>query len=170
MAEKQRSYREIRFWQRFYARLFPYFCTKIRTKIESMQETAENAPLDHPAEQTTTSTQLSELVVLGMLEKKAEDVVIMDMREVKTAVADYFVICSGNSDTQIDAISESIEEHVRKASTQKPWKREGRAHREWILIDYVDVVVHVFNKEKRKFYGLEELWGDAKIQQITEAN
>ena len=135
-----------------------------------MQETAENAPLDHPAEQTITSTKLSELVVLGMLEKKAEEVVVMDMREVKTAVADYFVICSGNSDTQIDAISESIEEHVRKVSAQKPWKREGREHREWILIDYVDVVVHVFNKEKRKFYGLEELWGDAKIQHITEAN
>ena len=86
------------------------------------------------------------------------------------AVADYFVICSGNSDTQIDAISESIEEQVQKATNQKPWKREGREQREWILIDYVDVVVHIFNKEKRKFYGLEELWGDARIQRLSEAN
>ena len=135
-----------------------------------MQEITEKSLQNPSTENTITSTKLSELVVLGMLEKKAEDVVIMDMREVKTAVADYFVICSGNSDTQIDAISESIEEQVRKSSAQKPWKREGREHREWILIDYVDVVVHVFNKEKRKFYGLEELWGDAKIQHITEAN
>ena len=126
--------------------------------------------MQNTAEEASTSTQLSEVAVNGMLEKKAEDVVIMDLREVKTAVADYFVLCSGNSDTQIDAISESIEEEVRKATNQKPWKCEGRDHREWILIDYVDVVVHVFNKEKRKFYGLEELWGDARIQRLEEVN
>ena len=126
--------------------------------------------MQETTEKTTTSTQLSEQVVLGMLEKKAEDVVIMDLREVKTAVADYFVLCSGNSDTQIDAISESVEEQVKKKCNQRPWKREGRDQREWILIDYVDVVVHVFNKEKRKFYGLEELWGDARIQRLEEAN
>ena len=135
-----------------------------------MQKTAEKARLDDNGEQAITSTQLSDKVVFGMLEKKAEDVVIMDLREVKTAVADYFVICSGNSDTQIDAISESIEEQVQKATNQKPWKREGKEQREWILIDYVDVVVHIFNKEKRKFYGLEELWGDARIQRLSEAN
>ncbi|MCP4459000.1 MAG: ribosome silencing factor [Cytophagales bacterium] len=135
-----------------------------------MQKTAEKAHLDDTSKQAISSTKLSEQVVLGMLEKKAEDVVIMDLREVKTAVADYFVICSGNSDTQIDAISASIEEQVRKIANQKPWKREGREHREWILIDYVDVVVHVFNKEKRKFYGLEELWGDARIQRLSDAN
>jgi len=122
------------------------------------------------AEKDLTSTQLSELIVHGMLEKKAEEVVIMDLRKVKTAVTDYFVICSGNSDTQIDAISESIEEQVRKGADQKPWKREGSDQREWILIDYVDVVVHVFNKEKRRFYGLEELWGDAHIQRLEKAN
>ncbi|MEQ9230858.1 MAG: ribosome silencing factor [Cyclobacteriaceae bacterium] len=117
-----------------------------------------------------TSTKLSELVVQGMLEKKAEDVVVMDLREIKNSVADYFVLCSGNSDTQMDAISDSVEDEVHKNVKQKPWKREGRDGKEWILIDYVDVVVHVFNKEKRAFYGLEELWGDAKVQRLNEVN
>lgn len=117
-----------------------------------------------------TSTKLSELIVQGMLEKKADDVVVMDLRKVENAVADYFVICSGNSDTQIDAISESIEEEVKKHSSQSPWHREGREQREWILIDYVDAVAHVFKKDKRTFYGLEELWGDAKIQRLEVMN
>ncbi|WP_421763162.1 ribosome silencing factor [Ekhidna sp.] len=111
---------------------------------------------------------LSEWVVEGMKEKKAMDVVVMDLREVKHAIADYFVICSGNSDTQIDAISDSIEEQIHKNSKQNPWKREGQQNKEWILLDYVDVVAHVFNKEKRTFYGLEELWGDAKITRVEE--
>ena len=113
-----------------------------------------------------TSDVLSAWVVDGMLEKKALDVVLMDLRDVKNSIADYFVICSGNSDTQIDAISESIEKEIHKHVKQNPWKREGQQNKEWILLDYVDVVAHVFNKEKRKFYGLEELWGDAKITAI----
>lgn len=115
-----------------------------------------------------SSEVLSEWVVEGMLEKKAMDVVVMDLREIKHAVADYFVICSGSSDTQIDAISDSIEEQIHKQSKQNPWKREGRQNKEWILLDYVDVVAHVFNKEKRSFYGLEELWGDAKVTRIED--
>ncbi|WP_436515283.1 ribosome silencing factor [Ekhidna sp. To15] len=114
------------------------------------------------------SEVLSEWVVEGMLDKKAIDVVIMDLRQVKHAIADYFIICSGNSDTQIDAISDSIEEQIHKRSKQNPWKREGRQNKEWILLDYVDVVAHVFNKEKRTFYGIEELWGDAKITRVEE--
>lgn len=110
--------------------------------------------------------QLSQYVVLGMLEKKATDVVVLDLREVKNAVADYFVICSGNSDSQVDAISDSVEEVVFKSSKQNPWKREGRNNKEWVLIDYVDVVVHIFYHEKREFYALEELWGDAKVKEI----
>lgn len=116
------------------------------------------------------STKLSELVVQGMLEKKGENLVVLDLREVKNAVADYFVICSGNSDTHIEAVSESVEEQVKKNSGQTPWHREGREQKEWILIDYVDVVAHVFDKEKRAYYGLEDLWGDAKIQKLEVIN
>ena len=115
-----------------------------------------------------SSNVLSEWVVEGMLEKKATNVVVMDLREVKHAIADFFIICSGNSDTQIDAISDSIEKEIHKRSKQNPWKREGKENKEWILLDYVDVVAHIFNKEKRIFYGLEELWGDAKITHIEE--
>lgn len=114
------------------------------------------------------SERLSEIVAQGMLEKKASDVIVMDLREIKHAIADYFVLCSGTSDTQIDAISDSVEEFVHKQTKQNPWKREGKNNKEWVLIDYVDVVAHVFNKEKRQFYALEELWADAKVITIDD--
>ncbi|MEQ9299980.1 MAG: ribosome silencing factor [Cyclobacteriaceae bacterium] len=110
------------------------------------------------------SKNLSDLIVKGMQEKKAQEVTVLDLRSVKNAVADFFVLCSGSSDTQIDAISDSIEEEVFKSSQQNPWKKEGKNNKEWILIDYANVVAHVFKKDKRHFYALEELWGDAKIQ------
>lgn len=116
--------------------------------------------------ESVTSSTLSQQIAEGMLEKKGSNIVIMDLTEVKNSIADYFVICSGNSDTQIDSISDSVEEMVFKRSHQNPWKREGKENKEWILIDYVNVVAHVFNKEKRSFYGLEDLWGDAKVTRI----
>lgn len=118
--------------------------------------------------QNLTSEELCNLVVKGMQEKKAIDVVVMDLRDVKTAIADFFVICSGNSDTQIDAIADSIEEEVYKASQVDPWHEEGKMNREWILLDYVDVVAHVFKKDRREFYDLEQLWGDAEIRLVEE--
>ncbi|MEQ8243637.1 ribosome silencing factor [Fulvivirga sp.] len=114
----------------------------------------------------TPSEKLSEAVVKGMQEKKASDIVVMDLRKVKNAVADYFVICSGSSDTQIDAIAESIDEVVFKSLKQNPWHQEGKTNKEWLLIDYVDVVAHVFKKDKREFYSLENLWGDATIVSV----
>jgi len=118
--------------------------------------------------QNLTSEELCNLVVKGMQEKKAIDVVVMDLRDVKTAIADFFVICSGNSDTQIDAIADSVEEEVYKASQVDPWHEEGKMNREWILLDYVDVVAHVFKKDRREFYDLEQLWGDAEIRLVEE--
>lgn len=115
-----------------------------------------------------TAEQIRDFVVRGMQEKKGHDIVVMDLRNVKNAICDYFVICSGNSDTQIDAISTSIEEEVYKASKQDPWHKEGKLNREWILLDYVDVVAHVFKKERRAFYDLEQLWGDAEIRLIED--
>lgn len=110
-----------------------------------------------------SSTELSQYVIEGMHEKKANHVVLMDLRKVNKAIADFFVICSGNSDTQIDAISKSVEEVVYKNVGEDPWNREGRQNREWILLDYVDVVVHIFTNEKRAFYDIESLWGDAEF-------
>lgn len=114
------------------------------------------------------SERLGELVVKGMQEKKASDIVMMDLRKISNAVADFFVICSGNSDTQLDAIADSIEEEVYKALNIDPWQKEGRENREWILLDYADVVVHIFKKDRREFYSLEKLWGDAKVTEIAD--
>ncbi|MHA6246738.1 ribosome silencing factor [Pontibacter sp. CAU 1760] len=110
---------------------------------------------------------LAELVVKGMQEKKATDIVVINLKSLKNAVSDYFVIASANSDTQIDAIASSIEEEVFKSVRQNPWQSEGRTNNEWVLLDYVDVVAHIFLKDKREFYALEELWGDAKIERIA---
>lgn len=104
----------------------------------------------------------------GMQEKKAQDIIVMDLRKVKNAITDYFIICSGSSDTQIDAISGSVEEEILKVSRTFPTNREGKMNREWILLDYIDVVVHVFKKDRRAFYDLEQLWGDAEIHEIAD--
>jgi ribosome-associated protein len=116
------------------------------------------------------SDQLSQIVVKGMQEKKGEDIVVMDLREIQNAVADFFVICSGNSDTHIDAIAESVDAEVYKTDKQNPWHREGYTNKTWILLDYVDVVVHVFDKNRRDFYQIESLWGDAKITKYDEVS
>jgi ribosome-associated protein len=113
------------------------------------------------------SDELSKLVVKGMQEKKAHSIVVLNLKKVKNAVADYFIICSGNSETQIDAIADSVEEEIYKLSRQNPWQKEGKENKEWVLLDYVDVVAHVFKKDRREFYALEELWGDAQVTHIA---
>ncbi|MFT6828595.1 MAG: ribosome-associated protein [Roseivirga sp.] len=110
-----------------------------------------------------TSEELSQLIVKGMEERKAEDIKVLDLREVKGAISDFFIICSGNSDTQIQAIAESVEKEVKEAIKEFPWRKEGYTNREWILLDYVSVVAHVFKRDRREFYALEDLWGDAKV-------
>lgn len=111
---------------------------------------------------------LCRVVVNGMLEKKALDIAVMDLRGVKNAITDYFIICSGNSDTQIDAIADSVDEEVEKNLQIPVWHKEGKQNKEWILLDYVDIVVHVFRKDRRTFYDLESLWGDAHITYYGE--
>jgi ribosome-associated protein len=112
---------------------------------------------------------LSRIIAEGMLEKKGIDVVIMDLRKAKNAVTDFFVICSGNSDTQVEALMNSVEEQVHKHLGEWPWQKEGKTNREWILLDYVNVVAHIFKKDRRQFYGLEELWGDAETIHVKNS-
>ena len=114
------------------------------------------------------SDRLADVVVRGMQEKKGVDIVVLNLQELKNAVADYFVICSASSDTQLDALARSVEEEVEKALGQHPWQAEGRTNREWVLLDYVDVVVHIFLRDRRQFYSLEELWGDAEFTRVAE--
>jgi ribosome-associated protein len=111
--------------------------------------------------------KLVKTIVFGMEEKKALDIKVLDLRKLKHAVADYFIVCSGNSDSQVDAIMDSVEEEVEKKIGEQPWRKEGQQNKEWILIDYIDVVVHIFKTGKREFYGLEDLWGDAKIVTVN---
>jgi ribosome-associated protein len=112
------------------------------------------------------SELLSNVIVRGMQEKKAGDIVVMDLRKLKNAVADFFVVCSGNSDKQIDAIADSIDEEVSKSIKENPWHVEGKNNKEWMLLDYINVVAHVFKKDRREFYAIERLWGDAEIIEV----
>jgi ribosome-associated protein len=114
------------------------------------------------------SQKLCDAIVKGMQEKKAIDIVVLDLRKVKNAVADFFVICSGGSDKQLDAITQSVDEEVFKTVKENPWHVEGKNNKEWMLLDYFDVVAHVFRKDKREFFALEKLWGDAKIIEIQD--
>lgn len=112
------------------------------------------------------SVTLSRVIVNGMQEKKASDIVILDLRKLKNAIADFFVICSGSSDKQIDAITDAIDEQVHKEFREDPWHIEGKNNKEWMLLDYISVVAHVFRKDRREFYALEKLWGDAEVTEV----
>ena len=114
------------------------------------------------------SEKLSHAIVKGMQEKKAAGIVILDLRKVKNAVADFFVICSGNNDRQLEAIADSVDEEVYKSMKEKPWHIEGKNNKEWMILDYISVVSHVFRKDRREFYSLEKLWGDAEITEIED--
>ncbi len=115
-----------------------------------------------------SSENLGKYIVKGIQEKKGTDIVILNLKDITNAIADYFVICSGTSDTQIEAISESIEKEVSIGADEMPWHSEGFQNKEWILLDYVNVVVHIFKNNIRSTYGLEELWGDASITRIED--
>jgi ribosome-associated protein len=115
------------------------------------------------------SAYISELAIYGMQEKKGNELVRLDLRNVNSSVADYFVICHADSATQVKAIANSVEEEIYKSIQQDPWRKEGLEYGEWILLDYVDVVIHIFRTDKREFYGVEDLWGDAEIKSYKSA-
>jgi ribosome-associated protein len=104
---------------------------------------------------------LSKTIVEGMQENKAKDIVVLDLRELKGSVCDFFVICSGDSSTHVDGISNAVTRYTRKELKEKPWHIEGKTNSEWILLDYIDVVAHIFYKDARRFYDIEDLWADA---------
>ena len=110
------------------------------------------------------SAYVSELAIFGIQEKKGNEIVRLDLRNIFSSVSDYFVICHADSTTQVKAIANSVEEEIFKATQQEPWRKEGLEYGEWILLDYIDVVVHIFRTDKREFYGVEDLWGDAEIK------
>jgi ribosome-associated protein len=115
------------------------------------------------------STSISEFVVHGIQEKKGNEIVRLDLRNIHSSVADYFVVCHAESSTQLKAIAQSVEEEVFKALKLEPWRKEGLQQADWIILDYVDVVVHIFKTDKREYYGIEDLWGDAEMQSYKSA-
>lgn len=118
------------------------------------------------AKKETNSDQLIAHIIKGIEEVKGNDIDILDLREIENTVCDYFIICNGTSNTQVNAIVNSVQKTVSKSLQDKPWHIEGSENAEWVLMDYVNVVVHVFQKHIREFYDIESLWGDAKITSI----
>ena len=102
-------------------------------------------------------------IIKGIEEMKGEDINKIDLREIDNSPCEFFVICSGNSNTQVSSIVNSVSKSVSKMLKEKPSHIEGLRIAEWVLIDYVDVVVHIFQREIREYYDIENLWGDAKI-------
>ncbi|HKL15646.1 MAG TPA: ribosome silencing factor [Balneolaceae bacterium] len=116
---------------------------------------------------TADSATLINTITDALLEKKAKDIVVLDVRDL-TTLTDYFIVCHGTSDTQIGALANSVSVKTKEELGEAEWKKEGLEARRWIILDYVNVVVHIFSKEKREFYGIERMWNDAEISRIED--
>ena len=116
-----------------------------------------------------SADELISLILHGIEEVKGVDINLLDLREIENTVCDYFIICNGTSNTHVNAIVSSVQKTVSKAIKDKPWHVEGSENAEWVLMDYVNVVVHVFQKHIRDFYDIESLWGDAKVTLVESS-
>lgn len=119
--------------------------------------------------QTALQPALLEAVIIGLQEVKGHRITILDLRQVPHAVAGWFVVSHGTSRTQVSALANSVADQTEKRVNEKPWTKQGLSNGEWAILDYSDVVVHVFHEEIRGRYALEELWGDAEIETLSEA-
>ncbi len=113
----------------------------------------------------SNSEKLTQSIVHGIQGKKGQDIISMNLSNLTNSVSNYFVVCHGNTKVQVEAIADAVEENVRNKIGDKPWHKEGFENAEWILLDYVDVVVHIFQESSRTFYNLEKLWADAEIKE-----
>ena len=111
----------------------------------------------------TRNSKLFKTIIHEIQEKKGEKIVSLDLKKIPEAVTDFFIICEASNPIQLKAIADFVEEEVKKKCAEIPYKHEGRQGEQWILIDYVNVVVHVMLPEPRKFYRLEEMWSDAAV-------
>ena len=112
--------------------------------------------------------ELLEVIIEGMQELKAKNIVVMDLRAINSSVADYFVIATGTSSTQVEGICNSVEKFTEDLLEESPRRIEGKRNAKWILMDYFNIIVHIFDEETRAFYSLEQLWGDATIKEIND--
>ena len=120
--------------------------------------------------ENSNADQLITSILSGIEDVKGKEITILDLRDIDNTVCDYFIICEGTSNTQVNAIVNSIQKKVSKTQKDKPWHVEGTDNAEWVLIDYVNVVVHVFQKHIREYYDIESLWGDAKTTVIETSH
>ena len=114
----------------------------------------------------TKNSKILKAIVHAIQEKKGEHIVMLDLRRIPEAVADFFIICEASSTVQVKAIADFVEDHLKKSLGELPYRHEGMQAAHWVLIDYVNVVVHVMQSETRKFYKLEEMWSDAETDDL----
>ncbi len=119
---------------------------------------------------TDEANNLIEKIVDGISDVKGQNVEMIDLRKIENRICDFYIICSGSSNTHVSAILESVKKKVSKSLKEKPSHTEGEENAEWILLDYINVVVHIFQRQVREFYKIEELWGDCKINMIPIKN
>jgi ribosome-associated protein len=127
-----------------------------------MKELQEKKTTSNPTETLLTS------IIKGLQEKKGEEIIVLNLKNCKNSVADFFIIATGNSKTHVEALARSVDEFVSKNSNEDPWHIEGLANAQWILMDYINIVVHIFQPDTRAFYNLEKLWADAETTVINE--
>ncbi|MGM5631916.1 ribosome silencing factor [Apibacter raozihei] len=113
---------------------------------------------------------LLENIIKGIEEVKGYDITVLDFTKLENTITDYFVVCTGGTNTQVSAIANSVERFVRTQLREKPWHVEGLDNQQWVLMDYVSIVVHIFQPEFRDYYDLENLWGDVEVTRIPNAD
>ncbi|WP_103665909.1 ribosome silencing factor [Gracilimonas amylolytica] len=133
-------------------------------KQQSKQQ-FENAYTD----EVPDSQEMVEIITEALLSRKGKDITLLDVSEL-TTLTDYFVVCHGTSDVQIKALADAVEEDMREKTGEKAWKKEGLQGRSWVILDFVNIVVHIMSKEKRDFYGIERMWNDAKVTHIKDTD
>ncbi len=119
----------------------------------------------HTIARLNANSRILKLIIKAIQEKKGENIVSLDLRKIPEAVSDYFIICEATSTTQVKAIADFVEDTIKKQIGELPYRHEGYHALQWILIDYINIVVHIMQPETRKFYKLEELWSDAPLQE-----
>ena len=117
--------------------------------------------------QLNESEKLLNVISKGIQEVKGNDITILNLSKIETSICKYFVICSGTSNTHVLSISDSIRKFVSKEIKENPWSAEGKETCEWVLLDYIDIVIHIFQESTRDFYKLEDLWADAELKKIN---
>lgn len=135
-----------------------------------MSVRSEESPAPAKLTRLNRNSKLLKVIINAIQDKKGDHVISLDLRKIPEAVADFFIVCEASSTVQVRAIADWVEVQVKKECGEPPYKHEGHTAAQWILVDYVNVVVHVFHSETRKFYKLEEMWGDgdAEEEQLTD--